>query len=240
MPTPPTEFLVPDVAVEYILLQRTALQRYPRLLRALSIPYRPCVSFFDSRLRRRSIKAGFVRSIVEDFETLKPFLPTRARAILDIGCGVAGIDVLLHRHYAVDSGGPQFYLVDKSEVAAKIYYGLEPKAAFYNSLDAAQQLLAANGVPPWKVRALWSRDDGLIDVASGAVDLVVSLLSWGHHYPVETYLDAVWAALATGGALILDVRNGTGGEDALRRRFGHIEALAVDSKKTRFRCVKGS
>lgn len=38
------------------------------------------------------------------------------------------------------------------------------------------------------------------------LDLVISLVSWGFHFPVSTYLDQVHDLLREGGRLILDLR----------------------------------
>lgn len=49
--------------------------------------------------------------------------------------------------------------------------------------------------------------------------------AFGFHYPVSTYLDAVWEALSPGGRAILDVRDATGGGDEVRDRFGNLHDL---------------
>src|SRR5690606_38151004 len=54
------------------------------------------------------------------------------------------------------------------------------------------------------------------------VDSVVSLISWGWHYPVSTYLEPVRSALPPGGRLILHIRPRTGGEEELRRYFRYV------------------
>ena len=60
-------------------------------------------------------------------------------------------------------------------------------------------------------------------------DVVISIISWGFHYPVSTYLEDVHEALVPGGVAILDIRNGTDGVAALRRRF-HVEQIDGPSR----------
>ena len=87
--------------------------------------------------------------------------------------------------------------------------------------------------------ALWwlANDQNEIRVEA-KFDLVLSLISWGFHYPVETYLARVHEILRPGGHLIMDVRKKTDGMDQIRARFETVEVL-VDSKKyERIRAVK--
>lgn len=103
-----------------------------------------------------------------------PFLPVEVESILDIGCGMAGIDVFLKRRYPKAS----LLLLDGD--------GDDPRDGWNEQLDAfssrsvAAELLAANGVSV----------DRWLDVNTTeplVADLVISLASWGYHYPLSTY-----------------------------------------------------
>lgn len=52
--------------------------------------------------------------LTQTFAQIKPFLPRTAKRILDIGSGMAGIDVLLGRHYP----DATIHLLDKSGVSS--------------------------------------------------------------------------------------------------------------------------
>ena len=117
----------------------------------------------------------YVRSIEEDFNGMEPYLPSECSSILDIGCGMAGIDVLLARRYP----HAQLHLLDGDGDESNFRGGMKPSMLPFNSRGAADQLLAANGV----TKQVW-HDIGTQDLKA---DLVISLLSWGWHYPLETY-----------------------------------------------------
>ena len=151
--------------------------------------------------------------------------------ILDIGCGVAGIDVFLNEHYKNNS--PDFYLLDKTEIEKKVFYGLKDKAAFYNSLPVAKKLLIENGVKEEKIHTQEVGEDNKIKFGK-KFDLVISLISWGFHYPVSTYLDQVYEMLNSGGTLIIDVRNVAGAEDLLINKFGNGKVIYERKKEKRF------
>ena len=230
-----TQLWVPDEAVRYILFQRTEYSvtpltlLYRHLLNRLPfpVPLYTLVLPIEARLRKRSIKALYARDMAREYASIEPFLPSRCSAVLDIGCGVAGIDALLHRHYAQGrpaQQGPEIYLLDKTQVETSVYYMFKRRGAFYNSLPVARGLLVENGVPSSRAHLLEATSTNEIAVP-GQVELVISLISWGFHYPVDTYADRVRDLLADDGVVILDVRKGTDGVDALRRRFARVDTV---------------
>jgi SAM-dependent methyltransferase len=184
------------------------------------------------RLRRDKIARALSDGLVRDLETLLPYLPERATAVLDIGCGLGGIDILLHRHYAPAS--PRLTLIDRDGVSAELFYGYEDDAAHYTSLAGARLLLEQNGVPPADVTICDADRDGY--PTGERFDLIISLISWGYHYPLETYLDDVDRTLAPGGRVILDVREGAASVDALGR-LGDVETVETSRGRTRL-CVR--
>lgn len=228
--------MVPDAAVLYVLLQRTELQVLAPALRRLRLPAPLPVLRAESRLRRRAVKDGFGESIFADLETIRRVLPERCTRILDVGCGVAAIDALLHRHYLARGDAVQSFLLDRSELPPAIAYGYRDTSSFYNSLEVAVELLVANGMERSHVHLLEPRPEAI--QAIEPVDLTVSLISWGFHYPVDTYLGAVAAATRPGGTVILDVRKGSGGEHEIEGAFGQVEVLMEDEKRWRLAMVK--
>ena len=230
-----TTLAVPDAAVPYILFQRTAYLRFPvapvyrffnRVL-PFETPLYNVVVAVESRLRRRQIKTLYAADMQSEYQTFRQWLPERCAAVLDVGCGVAGIDALIQRHYA--SRDLRFYLLDKSQVEQNVFYLFKSQGAFYNSLDVARKLLVDNGIAPECVRLVEANERNEINIDS-PVDLVLSLISWGFHYPVATYLDRVRALLSDDGVLILDVRRGTGGLEELRRAFRQVEIVQAADK----------
>jgi SAM-dependent methyltransferase len=166
----------------------------------------------------------YASDVLSDFESLMPYLPQTAAASLDIGCGMAAIDVLLWRHYA----NPTIHLLDGTgHTDVRILF--HPVMSPYNSMPVARQLLERNGVPHESV-VEWPPEP---QAAVPACDLVISLLSWGFHYPVSTYLPLVERCLRPGGRLILDVRKGQGGLEALSRSLRQVAIISTTVKADR-------
>ncbi len=142
--------IIPDHAVRYILLQRTHYIKLQRnfiiklIKKLLPNKYR-YTAFIDLEifLGNSAIKNDYMADMEEEYLDIKNYLPLKAINILDIGCGIGGIDVFLSKHY--NSQETTFDRLDKTQTDT-IYYGFKEKAAFYNSLDVAREFLSLNGI----------------------------------------------------------------------------------------------
>ena len=233
---------IPDSAVLYILFQRTAYLIYYNTSWINKIVIRiPFLSYnrmvrLEARLFHSRIKRLFSEDMAREYAIIKASLPSASRAILDIGCGVAGIDIMLHKHYEAAGRFPELYLLDKSELNDRVYYGIEKTAAYYNSLDIAIALLAANGVEHSRIHT--QEVTGASIFPGMTFDLIISLISWGFHYPVSTYLDQAHGLLGSGGRLIIDVRKGSDGEALIKEKFGSFQVLTEVQKYRRILAIK--
>lgn len=227
--------IIPNSAIRFILFQRTPYlisHKSPLLNRfVFRIPsrmYNVSVAI-EALCTKARVRRLFTEDMNREYQIMKEYLPARARAILDIGCGVAGIDVLLYQHYVKKGTRPFLSLLDKTEMPKKVYYGLEQNGCYYNSLACARDLLTQNNVPPNRI-GLEEADAAHRISFTGPFDLVVSLISWGFHYPVSVYLDQVYALMSPGGILILDVRNDSDGMEQIRRKFGNAKIISSAQK----------
>jgi SAM-dependent methyltransferase len=185
----------------------------------------------EASLRRKSIASRFRRGIHRDFRSIAPFLPDTASAILDVGCGLAAIDVLLSRHYSAPAA-PALYLADFEETSHRIDYDFGRSHAHYNSMVAARELLTANGVSPETMHFI-SPDEIARRENLPRFQLVISTLAWGFHFPIEVYAEAVLRVMAAEGRLILDVRVGTDGLARLEGLFPVIRVIEENEVRQR-------
>ena len=234
---------VPKDAIAYILFQRTEYLRMARSKsRVVQFMYRALlkiISFntyvrIEALLFPRSIAKKYSDDMNKEFESIKRYLPRSVKRILDIGCGVAGIDALIYQHYG---SGAAVCLLDKTSTDEKVYYNFEKQGSFYNSLSVARELLRLNGIPAENIQTQEVEDDNQIKF-NGGFDLVLSLISWGFHYPVSVYLDQVYDRMPDGGLLIIDVREDTEGEHLLRKKFKQVQIIFAEKKYKRILAQK--
>lgn len=122
----------------------------------------------------RTSVADYVRDVQKDLTLLSPHLPEKPRRIIDIGCGLAAIDVLLKRRYP----DAELWLLDGDGDDPRC--GWNDTLTAFNQRKATERLLSANGV----------QHDRWLDIGTTETleaDLVISLASWGYHYPLSTY-----------------------------------------------------
>jgi len=219
---------IPRGAERYLALQRTAYQhpvnRVFRRIRLGAAYDRYLLQLVES-FRSKELARAYSEDLEGEYRSLVPRLPDRAVHVLDIGCGLAGIDLFLHRHYR---GEVELHLLDRDGVS-EVFYGFKSQGAFYNSLALARELLQQNGVPASRVHTYDVSREGLPSAQS--FDLMLSLISWGFHYPVSTYIRKVFEALSPQGVLILDIRHGTGGREELEGVFGKRAIPLQDTAK---------
>ncbi len=242
------EIQIPKEATKYILFQRTPYLFYRRnkiiqkinhllpkrlayALESLFSNYNLIVSL-EARLTRNRVHQLFSIDMNNEYNEIRSYLPQTAGSILDIGCGIPGIDIMLNNHYCHFK--PNIFLLDKTEMPSKVYYSLTSNGCFYNSLAIARKFLEINGIRPEKIFTQEATPNNEI-LFVGPFDLVISLISWGFHYPVSTYLDAVYNKLSTEGVLIFDVRKTTDHNplERIRNKFRKVEIIKESAKHWR-------
>ncbi len=89
-----------------------------------------------------------------------------------------------------------------------------------------------NGVGPDRIETIEANDSGEVPI-NRPLDLVISLISWGFHYPVDTYLAQIRSLLSKNGVLILDVRKNTDGMKKIKEQFRHVDIIEEKAKRYR-------
>lgn len=122
------------------------------------------------------VKRRHVAWVGEDYAGMEPHLPERVETILEIGCGMAALQVLLKRRYPE----ARLELLDGDQVTRDGGAGYSATPDVYNSRAHTEMLLGANGVTVDR----W-HDIGTKDLLQA--DLIISTASLGFHYALNTY-----------------------------------------------------
>jgi cyclopropane fatty-acyl-phospholipid synthase-like methyltransferase len=195
----------------------------------------PNADGFDDRLD------GYHDRCRGTFTQLLQHLPKYGYHLLDVGCGMGGIGLLLVDHYigkiqvTPDSVGPSQPLLDllDGDVSVRGISGHRPKGyqSFgennkpWNDATATAQRFRSFG---YDTRALTPDTE----CWGPNLDVIVSTRSWGHHYPVDVYLKKAYEALTPEGIMALEIRYGTEGVATLLEFFKLVDQMpAVRSTK---------
>ena len=120
-------------------------------------------------------------------------------------------------------------LLDKTKIDSSIVYNYRENGSFYNSLPLAKFFLVQYGVPAVNITCEECKPDNIIPY-SNKFDIVISLLSWGFHYPLNIYLDQVGKLLNNNGILIIDIREGS---DGIRQITNHFNSNPILLRQTK-------
>lgn len=182
----------------------------------------------EVRARGADLARTAARHIADEFAGLRAELAARApRRLADIGCGYALFDLYAWRAFGCD-----LLLIDIESSEAR-HFGYHHEGAGYSSLATATELLVANGVPRDRI-ATWNPNRGPLPPGP-PLDLAVSFLSCGFHYPVDGYLPFFRDRLADDGAAILDLRRRKA--DAIAAQLAQIGQVRVLSEAAKVRRV---
>lgn len=153
-----------------------------------------------------------INSNKKEIQLINYYLKKTPLKVLDIGCGIGIYDLALHDFYKKNI---IFYLLDKTttpDEEKKIYYGYREKGSFYNNLDYTQDFLVSNGIDEKNLHLI--SVDNNIDITNQYlqnnltnIDLIISIISCGFHYPIKIYLDTIHKILDNNGILCLHCRN---------------------------------
>lgn len=162
--------VIPDSCVQYIRYQRS---RYIE---------RKCPD-------PEEVKRRYAAHVAEDFAGMLPHLPEHVDSILEIGCGMAALQVFMKRRYPDAS----LELLDGDTVSKQGGAGYSSRPDVYNSRKETEALLAANGIQVDRWHDIGTKEPL-------RADLIISMASLGYHYPLNTY--------RLNGLCIVDLRRG--------------------------------
>lgn len=193
--------IIPSEAYPYLQMQRGAIN--------------------DMRQDEAKWLGAYTEAIYSEFDCIEPHLPATCDAILDVGSGLGGINVLLARHF-----GDQVQITLLDGVTDLPF--VEKHAVTFNHMGVARRFLKANGVE--NIDWIDANQEKL--TAPRFFDLVVSFKSWCFHYSPARYLQLVQSSAIAGHTrLILDVRRDKPEwHELLRASFRHVRDVYVGTK----------
>tara|TARA_S200000501_G_scaffold308164_1_gene297613 strand:- start:75 stop:776 length:702 start_codon:yes stop_codon:yes gene_type:complete len=176
-------------------------------------------NFFINFNQDKNIISDAENLFKRELDTFKDYLPKTVMNIMDIGCGLGIINILLNKFYGEK---PNFYLLDKNRIDKKIKYGFSSDYESYNDLGETKRILTENNIRENRLFLYNVEKDNLIDVK---IDLVISLKSMGYHYPFEIYLNLFKKNCNKNTTFIFDVSEDYFDENLFKKYFENIKII---------------
>lgn len=152
----------------------------------------------------------YLKDVEQDFNDIQDYL-CQSKNLVDLGAGMGGIDYLIKQRF------PDINItaMDGEQVVAGEHYGYKTDLQFYSNNSVAQQFFLDNGLD---VIFYPATDDLRVPC-----DTLISLNSWGFHYPINRYTKFV--ANNRPHTIILDIRIG-------QQSLSDLQALGYEYRAT--------
>ena len=175
-----------------------------------------CIQRHSCRSNRQKVSKFDGEDLYKDlsivYDIFEEHLPKPVTNVLDVGCGLGYIDVVIHDRYTLRQP-LNFYMFDALDtlVSGQV-------KNFYSNLNLTKKFMLAHGANEnniFLVDALKTGSERSInedpECFSGLpkMDLVVSMYSWGWHFSIEKYIKEVSNIMNTGGLLVLEMKDHT-------------------------------
>ncbi|WP_372887313.1 cyclopropane-fatty-acyl-phospholipid synthase family protein [Shimia sp.] len=187
-----------------------------------------------ARDKNRVLAQRAVADIAAEFTALRGLLDQAPPGtIADIGCGYGFFDLFAARMY-----GARVHLIDL-ETNSLTHFGFNRQGAAYSNLQKAGQFLTRNGVAAENITLSNPERDDLSTI--GPVDLAVSFLACGFHFPVDVYMEFFATNVARNGRILLDLRHARRAQQVeTLSSLGRVEVLSERSNRARVLVTKGA
>lgn len=134
-----------------------------------------------------------------EYDAFKEYIDA-PKNILELGCGLGRMSIFLNHQLEQEA---KFILADFSLYSENIKYGWNPKESYYNNLEYTEKFAKLNNLHNFNLFDL--KNDDISRLSN--VDLVMSFLSVGFHYPIEQYFLKLLKITSDDAVMIFGIRN---------------------------------
>ena len=186
--------------------------------------------FFINYFQHKNLSEIISYEIEKEFNLIKQYIPINIKSVMDIGCGLGLINIFLNYNFKNIN---DFFLLDKNKIDHKIKYGFSKSYESYNNLSATRDTLILNNIEENKINLIDVNKDYNIKVT---IDLVISLVSMGYHYPISNYIELLRKSSNKNTVFIFDIATEYQDFKIIKNYFNQYEIIEkIDTKHPRLR-----
>ena len=165
----------------------------------------------------KSLLSHRIEAVNQHADVILKYVPKNIKSIIDIGCGLGLVDLALYKRI---KPSPDIYLLDKDnehQSLKSVRGGFHQRYIFTADLALTRDIFIQNGVKNDQIHFV---DPSTSAIASlPKIDLILSITSWGFHYPIETYWEGVQKIIHEKSLLFIDLRKSQNGFEFLKEKF---------------------
>ena len=143
--------------------------------------------------------------------------------VLELGCGLGRMSIFIN---SMLKNNAHYILADSNGSWSGIKFGWNPVKKYYNDLNATSNFAVLNGLQNFSIFDL--ETNHLSDLSE--IDLVISFLAVGFHFPIENYLEKLLDITTKNVTMIFGVRVGQYKIKDFNRYFNNILLLKQDGR----------
>ena len=158
-----------------------------------------------------------------EWDSAEVVIDKKPKRILDYGCGLGRMSVYVHKQF--QDPAIEYVLFDGDSTPSKqgAGTGFTRQEIFYNNLRMTELFCRSNDLTNYMI--VNAEEQPLSD--AGEVDLVMSFLSLGYHYPIEDKLDEIIEILNPEGTVVAGVREGLYLPEMFISKFKSVELRPI-------------
>jgi hypothetical protein len=218
------KFIILPKQIKNILLQRNELlsnsQKYLRKLFGRFLFTKLFIYFF----RKKNIEKLYFQRLEKEYYSVYYLLKNckKKNYILSIGCGLGGLEVLIHNRILNNA---KFYLFERNFTSSKVVYGFDLKnKEAYNSIEDTKLFINNNSFNKSNFFLFDVDNDNLPKIK---FDVIISLLSLDYHYPFDLYYKYLKKNSHKSTIFIFD----TGRPSYFKKIFKVVKIISQNKKK---------
>ncbi len=192
--------------------------------------------YFINYFQYKNLSKIISSEIEKEFDLFKDYIPKNIKTVMDIGCGLGLINIFLNNNF---KNIINFYLLDQNKIDHKIKYGFSKNYESYNNLLTTKKTLITNNIEEKKLNLIDVNKN--YQIKDKSIDLVISLVSMGYHYPISNYVTLLRKTCTKNTVFIFDIATEYQDLEIVKKNFNSYKIIEqINTKHPRLRlCCSG-
>ena len=165
-----------------------------------------------------STENDYLNTCISEYNLFQNFIKT-PKTILELGCGLGRMSIFLNSQ--LQNSDIHYILADSTSNVKIPSYGWNANEGYYNDLNLTELFSKNHGMENFEIFDL--KNDNIERLND--IDLIMSFLSVGFHYPIENYIDSLLKISSENCIMVFGIRRGRYSENNFKDHFKNIQII---------------